>query len=197
MNKFTFKAYLLKNLNTSEDIIESLLEVCLVKHIKKGEYLLRQNEHCKHSFYVENGLLRQFSIDEKGKEHVLSFAPENWFITDRDSSYFNRPSQYYIQALENSRVVVITESFMQQLTKKIPDFTEFNNTLLHKHISHLQSRINLLLSASAEKRYLHFIKLYPDILMRVPQTLIASYLGITPESLSRVRKELATKHFKI
>lgn len=196
MNNLSFASYLTTNLNIEESEISFLLENCIVREVKKEEFLLRYNEHCKHSFFVEKGLLRQYSIDEKGKEHILSFAPENWFVTDRDSAYFNRPSKYYIQALEDCTVVILDEKFIHLLSAKISSFAEFNNKLLHNHISHLQERIDLLLGATAEKRYLHFTKLYPDILLRVPQTLVASYLGITPESLSRVRKELAHKNFQ-
>lgn len=196
MNSVDFKTYLTSNLDIDEKGILSMIEKCSIKNVKKNEFLLRKDEHCKHTFFVENGLLRQYSIDDKGKEHILSFAPENWFVTDRDSSYFNKPSAYYIQALEDSQVVLIDESFLQLLSKEIPSFTDFNNRLLHNHIRHLQKRINLLLSALAEDRYLQFIEMYPDILLRVPQTMVASFLGITPESLSRVRKELAQKNFK-
>src|SRR5690606_22679558 len=100
-------------------------------------------------------------------------------------------SAYYIQALEDSSVVMLNEDFIHLLSERFPTFIGFNNRLLHNHIRHLQNRINLLLSAAAEDRYLQFIKMYPDILLRVPQTMVASYLGITPESLSRVRRELA------
>lgn len=150
----------------------------------------------KTPFFVERGLLRQFSIDEKGKEHTLHFAPENWFVTDRESAYFKQPSKYFIKSLEESVVVLIDEILIQKLTSRLPSFSDFNNRLLHNHIRHLENRINLLLSATAEERYLRFVEMYPDILLRVPQTMVASYLGITPESLSRVRKELAYKNFK-
>ncbi|MCM4157975.1 Crp/Fnr family transcriptional regulator [Gramella sp. AN32] len=196
MQSSHLKAYLTSNLDIEEKEISSIIGSCTIKKIRKDEFLLRKNEYCKHTFFVENGLLRQYSIDEKGKEHTISFAPENWFVTDRESAYFNQPSAYYIQALEDSEVVAIDENFIHQLSEKIPDFAGFNNKLLHNHIRHLQKRINLLLSASAKERYLQFIDMYPDILLRVPQTMVASYLGITPESLSRVRKELAHKHFK-
>lgn len=196
MNIFSLKTYLTSNLDIDENEISSIVENCSTRTVKKGQFLLRENERCKHTFFVENGLLRQFSIDEKGKEHILAFAPENWFITDRESTYFNQPSAYYIQALEDSRVVMIDEDFIHLLSQKLPSFVDFNNKLLHNHIRHLQNRINLLLSADAEARYLQFVKLYPDILLRVPQTMVASYLGITPESLSRVRRQLAQKNFK-
>lgn len=196
MNNTDLKTFLTSNLNIDEAEISSLVESCTTKKVKKDQFILRENEACKHTFFVEKGLLRQFSIDDKGKEHVLSFAPENWLVTDRESSYFNQPSKYFIEALEDSVVAVIDEEFIQLLSEKIADFTDFNNRLLHNHIRHLQNRINLLLSASAEERYLQFIAMYPDILLRVPQTMVASYLGITPESLSRVRRDLAQKNFK-
>lgn len=196
MNSTSLKTFLTLNLNIDETEVLSLVENCTIKKVEKGQFILRENEHCKHSFFVEKGLLRQFSVDDKGKEHILSFAPENWFVTDRESSYFNQASKYFIEALEDSVVAVIDEDFIQLLSKKIANFTDFNNRLLHNHIRHLQSRINLLLSATAEERYLQFIATYPNILLRVPQTMVASYLGITPESLSRVRKELANRNFK-
>lgn len=152
MNNLKLKAFLTSNLNIDENEILSILENCSVKKVTKDEFLLKKNQHCTHTFFVEQGLLRQYSIDEKGKEHTISFAPENWFVTDRESSYFNLPSAYYIQALENSKVVMIDENFIQILSEKIPTFTGFNNKLLHNHIRHLQKRINLLLSANAEER---------------------------------------------
>lgn len=196
MNSPSLKLFLTSNLDIEEDEILSILKSCQVKNVKKEEYLLRENEHCKYTFFVESGLIRQYSIDDKGKEHTISFAPEDWFVSDRESVYFDEASSYYIQALEDSDVVMIDEDFFLKLSEEIPSFTDFNNKLLHNHIRHLQKRVNMLLSASAEQRYLEFVTMYPDILLRVPQTMIASYLGITPESLSRVRKELARKNFK-
>lgn len=185
----------MSNLTIDEREISAIVENCPVKKVKKDQFLLHEKEICKHAFFVEQGLLRQFSLDKKGKEHIIAFAPENWFVTDRESVFFNQPSAYFIQALEDCQVVMIEESFVQLLSKKFPEFTEFNNRLLHNHIRHLQKRITLLLSASAEDRYLQFVAMYPDILLRIPQTMVASYLGITPESLSRVRRELAQKNF--
>lgn len=196
MNNFTLASFLTSHIGIDKDLIGELTEKCKSLRFAKGDFLLRQGEVCKHSFFVEKGLLRYYSIDNKGKEHILQFAPENWFITDRESVYFHQPSHYFIQALEDSMVVLLDEIFLLQLSKQDASFLAFNNTLLHNHIRHLQNRINLLLSATAEERYLDFVKTYPDLLLRVPQSMVASYLGITPESLSRVRKELATKNFK-
>lgn len=167
-----------------------------IKMTKKGEYLLREGSYCHHSFFVKEGLLRQYSVDSGGKEHTIQFAPENWFVVDRNSVFFHQPSQYFIQAIEDSIVFFIEEQAIIDLSQKDKAFNEYNNLLLHNHIRHLQKRINMLLGASAEERYLDFTASYPDIMLRVPQSMVASYLGITPEGLSRVRKALAEKHLK-
>ena len=196
MKQAGFSTYLYNNTELTSDLIHSLEQNCKSAWYKKNEFLQRQGELGRQVFFVEQGLLRQYSIDEKGKEHILYFAPENWLVADRESIFFNEPGSYFIQALEDSKVIIIDQSFFNDLSGQNPSFLSFNNRLLHNHIRHLQKRITQLLSATAEERYLDFIKIYPDILLRVPQAMVASYLGITPESLSRVRKDLAQKHFK-
>ncbi len=166
------------------------------KHISKNEIILRQGESGLHTYFVAQGLLRAFTIDEQGKEHILQFAPENWLISDRSGILFQDLSEQNIDAVENSKIILINEAFFEEVTALSPTFRAYNLFALNNHIHFLQRRINLLLGATAEVRYLDFIKLYPDIMQRVPQWMIASYLGITPESLSRVRKELARKNFK-
>jgi CRP-like cAMP-binding protein len=162
---------------------------------KKGTVLLKQGEVCQHIFFIEKGLLRAYTLDDNGKEHIIQFATENWFISDRSSVFFNEESGFYIEAVEDSQVVMLHRDFTQKAAQLSVNFQQYNERLLQTHIHQLQSRINLLLGASAEDRYLNFINLYPDLLLRVPQWMIASYLGITPEGLSRVRKELARKNF--
>jgi len=195
MDNYRLVDYLSANANIERDVILEVVSDQKTISVSKGEYLLMPGEVCRSSFFVEEGLLRYYSIDAKGKEHILQFAPENWFMADRESAYFGKPSQYFIQALEDSTIVTLNENFILRLSAKHPAFIEFNNRLLHNHIRHLQNRVNQLLSYTAEERYLKFIELYPNVLLRVPQTMVASYLGITPESLSRVRKELSKKHF--
>lgn len=166
-----------------------------IKKIPKGEYLLQYGEICRNTFFVEKGLLRMYSIDKNGKEHIIQFAPENWLIGDRSSLYFSEKSNYYIEAVEDSEVSVLSRDFFNKLLEEFPNSIEKNDLVLQKHVKSLQDRINSLLGETAEERYLKFIKMYPDLLLRVPQWMVASYLGITPESLSRVRKELAKKNF--
>ncbi|MFY1046323.1 Crp/Fnr family transcriptional regulator [Chryseobacterium sp. GP-SGM7] len=166
-----------------------------LKKVGKHETILQEGEVCRNTFFVEKGLLRMYSIDKNGKEHVIQFAPENWLIGDRSSLYFNEKSKYYIEAVEDSEVLFLQPDFFSKLLGEFPNTIEKNDLIIQKHVKSLQDRINSLLGETAEERYLKFIKMYPDILLRVPQWMIASYLGITPESLSRVRKELAKKNF--
>lgn len=167
------------------------------KKVAKTEFLLRQGEVCHDTYFVEKGLLRMYSIDKNGKEHIIQFAPEKWLIGDRSSLFFNEKSSYYIEAVEDSEILLLKNDFFTTLNDIYPQTLERNELLLQKHIRNLQNRVNSLLADTAEERYMNFIKMYPDILQRVPQWMVASYLGITPESLSRVRKELARKNFEI
>lgn len=191
--KFGLKKFLSKNLGVDEDVIASVVDHLETLDFKKDEFLAHANDLIRQTYYVEKGIIRQFYIDEKGKEHTIMFGAENWFVSDRDSLYFNLPSIYSIQAVEDCTVLLLTKNFTQELIEKIPSFSELNDRLLHNHIRHLNKRIKQLLSESAEERYSQFLAMYPSISTRVPQNMIASYLGITAESLSRVRKEMSKK----
>ncbi|MDY8134336.1 Crp/Fnr family transcriptional regulator [Aquimarina sp. 2201CG5-10] len=195
MKLSNFRAYYKKHANLTEEQLDLLTANLKTGSFSKGQIILRAGEVCKDSFFVENGLLRSFTINEAGKEHVVQFAPENWFISDRSSAFFNEPSYTNIDALEDTKVVYIRHDFIPKASEISFALNTYNEKALHSHIRSLQKRLILLLSTSAEERYLSFIKSYPDLLQRVPQWMVASYLGITPESLSRVRKELIRKNF--
>jgi CRP-like cAMP-binding protein len=191
-----FYTYLKEKAGVTDEQFALMETKLLTKTIEKGQIILKSGQVCKHTFFVEKGLLRFYSIDEEGREHLVQFAPENWFVSDRGSIYFNGPSAFFVDAIEESQTVMLDRNFIEFASEISPEFRNHNEFLLQNHIRMLQNRIKLLISATAEQRYLAFIKLYPDLMLRVPQWMIASYLGITPESLSRVRKELAKKNFK-
>ena len=193
MENVDFGHYLTSNIDIDEQALELLPKSCKSIWLKKGDFALREGETCKHTFFIESGLLKQYTLDNKGKEHILLFASEHWFVTNIESVHFNRPSNYFIEAIEETRIFLIDEEMIIRLSQHYRTFLEFNNKLLHSHILNLQTRITQLLSATAEERYLDFIKSYPHLMLRVPQWMIAAYLGITPESLSRVRGELAER----
>ena len=164
--------------------VEFCSEKIKVKKVPKGGILLNAGETCKDTFFVNKGLLRMYSIDKNGKEHILHFAPENWILVDRTSLYLNQPSDYYIDAIVETEVLILSPEYFEFLGEKQPSIYSRQNALLHNHISSLQKRITQLLGATAEERYVDFLKTYPNIFERVPQWMVASYLGITPESLA-------------
>ncbi|GEN74537.1 Crp/Fnr family transcriptional regulator [Chryseobacterium hagamense] len=187
--------YLAKVLNVPLERVNMCSLHYEAKKVQKNQFLLQYGEICRYIYFVEKGLLKMYSIDKNGKEHIIQFAPESWLISDRSSLYFNEKSVYYIEAVEDSEILMLPPDFINRLIEGFPNSLEQSDILLQKHIKSLQDRINSLLAETAEERYMKFIKMYPDLLLRVPQWMIASYLGITPESLSRVRKELARKNF--
>ncbi|MDB5031186.1 Crp/Fnr family transcriptional regulator [Mucilaginibacter sp.] len=189
-----FLQYLKKNLELTDSQLEQLFPMLNVKIVPKNYLLLRLGETRSYAYFVEKGLLRSYSIDETGRQHIIQFAPENNIISDRASLYFSAPSNLIIEAIEETTVIVMDHHYTDYVAE-LPGFYKKNEVILQHHVWHLQSRIETLLGATAEARYLEFIKRYPNLTLRVPQWMIASYLGITPESLSRVRKELATRHF--
>lgn len=191
-----FSQYLQKRLSITDDQAAEAVSCLKTKLIKKGQVLLSPGDLKSEAYFVNSGLLRYFSIDEKGKEHIIQFAPEDWMMSDRDTTVFNEPSVFYIDAIEDTEVVIVKKDFFPAIKNIVPEILELNILMLHNSIRFMQKRLNMLLSATAEERYLDFIKLYPNLTLRVPQWMIASYLGVTPESLSRVRKDLAHKHFK-
>ncbi|MCB7479788.1 Crp/Fnr family transcriptional regulator [Christiangramia sediminis] len=187
-----FTQYLIEKFHVKEPDVALIPELVQEKYISSGTFLLKPGEICQHTFFVEKGLFRLYSLSENGKEHILQFASENWLLSDRDSVFFKEPSKFYIEAIEDSILIPMDEEIFRKIAELSPNFSKNNEILLHNHIRHLNQRINLLLSASAKKRYMEFIKLYPDLQLRIPQWMVASYLGITPESLSRVRRDLAS-----
>ncbi|MDK7375530.1 MULTISPECIES: Crp/Fnr family transcriptional regulator [Weeksella] len=177
--------------NFTEEQINEVIHIAKVKDYPKNHFLLREGQQSDFFYFVEEGLVKSFSYDNDGKEHVIQFSPENWYISDRYSTVCKQPAKLNIQTIEDSTVVIMSLELQEYLTQLNPEYGKAIIYLLHNHVRYLQDRVNLLLSASAKTRYQEFVKLYPNLLQRVPQRTIASYLGITPESLSRVRKEIS------
>lgn len=150
--------------------------------VTKGQILQHSGEINSKVYIVESGLLRSYSIDKKGKEHIFMFAPKNWTIADNVSPEL--PCELFIEAIEDS-ILLVKEKKLENTTNTQP---------LINRISVLQKRIIMLMSFSAIERYEHFIQTYSDIVQRVPQRMIASYLGVTPETLSAAKKDWLKKH---
>ncbi len=161
--------------------------------IPKGTNLLFKGDYCKSVYKVIKGCLKSYVIDKSGKEHILHFAPEDWLISDMDSFFNQKPSRIFIDAIEDSEVSIISQPSSVNINQlSHDDLVEQNKKLLNNVITS-NKRLENLLSATAEERYLDFIDTYPTLVQRLPLKLIASYLGMTPEYLSDVRRKLARK----
>ena len=146
---------------------------------------------CKHSAYVLDGALKSYTVDAEGREHILSFATRDWWISDLYSLLSGKPAILNIQAIEDSNVLTLSREDQQLLYEKVPKFERFFRILIENSLIANQQRLIDNLSSPAEERYLSFLKKYPTIPSCVPQHNIASYLGITPEFLSKIRARLA------
>ena len=161
--------------------------------LRSGEFLQRAGEQAKYGTFVARGCLRSYTIDAKGKEHIVQFAPENWWLADAVSLMNKTPSQYFMDAIEDSDLMLIDSESHQRVIENVPGYAAAMRTGLQKHAAAKDQRIVHSLSASAEERYLAFLQMYPSIVLRVPQWMLASYLGVSPETLSRIRKDLSRK----
>jgi CRP-like cAMP-binding protein len=160
------------------------------KILEKGDYLLRNGEICRTDNYIVSGTLKAFCINANtGNEEILYFAIDEWWATDMESFRKQKPSIYNIQALEKTEVLQINFHAFQNMLKQIPSLERYFRIILESYLGALQKRIIYTHIYNAEYRYLDFLQNYPQIAAKVPQYLIASYLGISPEFLSRIRKK--------
>jgi len=158
--------------------------------VKKGEVLIKSGQKASEAFYVVKGCLRSYMVDAKGNEHIYQFAPEDWIISDLEFFKNKGVAFLTIDAVENSEVKSFPTSRIFNITAEDPVLVQEAFNKFQNRVYALQQRVIQLLAYSAEERYQEFIKTYPNLSNRLPLKMIASYLGLTPESLSRVRKEL-------
>lgn len=163
------------------------------KKLRKKQYLLQEGDICKTIAFVEKGILKAYSTDEQGNEHIIQFGLEGWIISDLYSFLTNEPAVYNIEAIEDSELVLISKSAHEELLLKVPKYETFTRLNITNAYLTMQKRITSIISSPLEERYAKFIELYPDIVQRVPQHMIASYMGLSPETLSRVRRRISTK----
>src|SRR5215831_6008069 len=173
-----------KYIKLSRDEFNYFASVVEQKRVRKKQFLLEEGEVCRFECFVNNGCLRQYHLDDNGNEHIMQFAIRDWWISDQYSFISGLPSPYFIDALEDSEVLLISRTSLDELYNKVPKFERFFRIAFQNSYVALQRRILANISQTAEERYLHFSKNYPEIEQKVPQHQVASYLGIKPESLS-------------
>jgi CRP-like cAMP-binding protein len=173
---------------------EEQIKRCLKpKKLRKKQYLLQEGDPCKSIAFIEKGALRAYSTDEKGSEHIIQFGLEGWLISDLYSFLTGEPAVYNIDAIEDAELVLISKSAHEQLLQTIPKYETFTRLNITGAYLAMQRRLTSIISSPLDERYTSFTALYPDIVQRVPQHMIASYMGLTPETLSRVRQKLIRK----
>ncbi len=188
-----FQKYLDSRIVLSQEQSEWIRSLSIEKKLRKYQYLLQEGDVCRHHVFVTKGCIRSYSVDEKGIEHIMKFAIENWWIGDRHSLLSGEPTKLFIDAVEESAVVLLSKQDFDLICQQIPTFNEMVNTILLKSYNALQNRMLANISLTASEKYEYFLQSYPGLALRIPQSMIASYLGITRETLSRVRNHETPK----
>ena len=189
----TFRKYLEDKIALTDQDYELIESVASFKKLRKRQYLLQAGDVCRFDAFVCKGFLRNYYVDEKGLEHIMQFVPENYWTGDKESMDSGLPSKYNIDAIEDSEILLLKKEDFEMIRKTIAAFNDFVNKSLNKNIVFLQKRIHVSISLSAEEKYHNFILKYPSISNRVPLHMIASYLGLSAETLSRVRSQSTKK----
>jgi len=177
----------------SDEEFKPFYEAFTPKKVKKRQFILHEGSICQHTAFIVKGAMRQFTIDKRGVEHIVRFGIENWWMCDRESFIMLTPSPYNIDAIEDCDLLIITSEQFEKLRGLSPAIDKMSMELDRRSFIKSQDRIKATISYSAEERFIHLMKTYPEFLQRFPQTMIASYLGITAETLSRVRKQAYSK----
>jgi CRP-like cAMP-binding protein len=187
------RTYLQARASFADAELEFIETMFVPASLPANDFLQRAGGVAKYSAFVARGCLRKYVIDAQGKEHIVQFAPETWWLADAASLANGTPAQYFIDAVEDSELLLIDLPSHEAIVEKVPGYADAFRRGLQKHAAARDERIVSSLSASAQERYMAFLETYPSIATRVPQRMLASYLGVSPETISRIRRKLARK----
>lgn len=184
----SFEAYMTEEAHLTREELRQVYSLGGVKKIRRRQLWLQEGDVCIYKMFVTNGLLRQYRLSDTGSEHILRFSAENSWLVDLESFIYATPAKYNIEALEDSEAVVWTKENFHHLFHTIKSFREYMQRLLA--LGHLadHERIMMNISNTPEEKYEHFIRLFPDVFNRVPLHMVASYLGVSRETLTRLRR---------
>jgi len=182
-----------KHINLDQTEIDFFISLLEYRKIKKKELIIREGDVVRHDHFVLQGCFKTYSVDDKGDEHIIMFAPEDWWTGDLYSFLTERPSGFYTEALEDSEILQISKTNHEILYDKVPKFERFFRIIFQNALVTQFNRIDQNLSMTADEKYLEFRIKYPQLEQRLPQKQIAAFLGITPEFLSMIRRKMMTK----
>lgn len=185
-----FIHHLKKHITLNEDELQILSSYVKPISLKKKDFLLQEGQICKANYFTEKGCLRMFFINDKGVEQITQFALENWWVSDYMSFSTQSRSQFYIQAVEDSQIISIETHNQEELFERLPQLERYFRIMMQRAYSAAQMRVKFFHDFTKEESYRHFISLFPEFVQRIPQYMLASYLGITPEYLSELRKKI-------
>ncbi len=194
MKNTTFFNYISKFINLSEEEKRLLESKIIERKYLKDQFMIQQGDICKNVNFIISGCTKTFYVDSEGQEHIVMFAVEDWWTSDLGSFITQNPADFNTQCLEPTQVVQFTYENLQELYEEIPKFDRLFRIITERAYVASQKRIIRNFSLSAKERYLIFKETYPEIDKRVPQYMIASYLGITKEFLSKIKRQLAQNH---
>jgi len=183
-----FELYLRARTDLNDGEISHILSLAVHKYLRRNEFLLREGEVCRYKIFVCKGMLRTFGTAADGSEHILQFAPEHSWTLDVESYDHQEPAHSNIAAIENSEVLLWPKSDFDNLLSTIPQLKALSQQLISRNIYNSRQRILTALSATPEEKYQEFIHAFPDYLARLPLHMIASYLGISIKTLTRIRQ---------
>lgn len=185
--------YISNSIDLTQDDVDVIKEHTKHRSYLKGQFIVQQGDICRNESFVINGCAKTFHIDSEGQEHIVTFAIEDWWASDFGSFITQTPADYNVQCLENTEVIQFSYENLQLMFDKIPKMERFVRLTAQKAYVASQKRIVRNFSMSAKEQYLNFKALYPQIEQRVPQYMIASYLGITKEFLSKIKSQITSE----
>ncbi|GAB3920742.1 Crp/Fnr family transcriptional regulator [Mucilaginibacter myungsuensis] len=182
-----FQEYIRQHISLSDQDVQLMLSLATEQKVSKKTFLLREGEVCRHKMFVTGGLLRIYRTREDGSEHIIQFSPEQYWCTEPESLNKQTPSSYYIDAVEDSHLLQWTKKDFDHLNANIPGLKAYSEGIIAHNMDLHRQRIFSAISATPEEKYDEFMRVYPGLLSRIPLHMVASYLGVSVKTLTRIR----------